>query len=59
MNVEKIKELCRDKNISISELERVLGLGHGTVGKWDTNTPSVTNALAVAEYFKVPLKSLM
>lgn len=59
MNVEKIKELCRDRDISVSELERALELGHGAVAKWDVNTPSVTRAQAVADYFGVPLKTLM
>ena len=33
----KIEELCRKKGITITELERELGFGRGTILKWKTH----------------------
>lgn len=59
MIYENIQSLCRQKGISISRLEREIGLGNGTVCRWKQSDPTVTRLKQVADYFGVALESLM
>ena len=59
MIYENIQSLCRQKGISISRLEREIGLGNGTVCRWKQSDPTVTRLKPVADYFGVALESLM
>lgn len=51
----KIEELCKKKGITITELERELGFGRGTILKWKNSSPSVNKLSIVAKYFKVTI----
>lgn len=51
----KIKELCEKKNISITTLEKEVGLSNGSIGKWKESSPKVNSLKLVADYFKKPL----
>lgn len=57
--VEKIKMLCSEKKITMSELERKTDLGNGTVSRWDTRTPGVDKLQKVADYFDVSTDYLL
>jgi transcriptional regulator with XRE-family HTH domain len=59
MILEKIKILCKTKNITISELERILGFGNGTIHRWDVNQPTIGKVLSVAKYFCVSTDYLL
>lgn len=52
----KIKELCLQKGISLTELERTPGFGRGTIAKWKECSPSVIKLKAVADYFGVSIE---
>lgn len=54
--LSKIKELCLQKKITITELERVLGFGRGTITKWRESSPSVSKLKTVADYFGVSIE---
>lgn len=58
--VEKIKELCKIKKISISKLEKQAGLGNGTIGKWEKfmRKPKYESLKSIAEVLDVPLSVL-
>lgn len=58
--VEKIRELCKKKGISISKLERETGLGNGIIGKWEKfgREPKFVHIKAIADYFNVPVSYL-
>ena len=57
---ERISELCRKRKISICELEKAVGLGNGTIGKWRTNpNPTCESLYRVAKYFHVRMEWLM
>lgn len=58
MLLEKIKTLCSQRNITVSELERILEFGNGTMHKWDKSQPSADKVLKVAEYFGIPIDCL-
>ena len=59
MILANIRRLCRKKGISINQLEIKLGLGNGTITKWDKSSPKVDNLKIVADYFKVSVDSLL
>lgn len=52
----KIRELCLQKGTSLTELERTLGFGRGTIAKWKESSPSVIKLKAVADYFGVSIE---
>lgn len=51
----KIDELCKKKGMTITALEKELGFGRGTIGKWKNSSPTVDKLGAVASYFHVTL----
>ena len=57
--LERIKNLCYRKEISIRQLERETGLADRTIGRWDTNMPSIDRVKKVAEYFGVTVDYLL
>lgn len=59
MIVDRIKELANKQNISISELEKKVGLGAGTVSRWDVRTPGIDKVTKVADYFNVSTDYLL
>ncbi len=46
----KIKELAKEKHLTLSALEKELGFGNGTIGKWDSHSPSCDKLMAVAKF---------
>lgn len=59
MITEKISMLCAEENISIAQLEKKLGLGNGTIGKWNNANPSLRKASMVAKYFGISIDELI
>lgn len=56
---EKIKELAKQKHISIKQLEETLKMGNGTIRRWDKNSPSVEKVQQVADFFNVSIYYLL
>ena len=50
---ERVERLANEKGTTISAVERDLGLGTGTIAKWNKSTPSKDKARKVAAYFGV------
>lgn len=59
MILERIKELCREKHISIAGLEKEIGIGNGVIRNWDKSSPRVDTIKKVAEFFGVPVEKLI
>ena len=59
MLLENITKLCKVKGISIAKLEREAGIGNGTIGRWDSVSPSIDNVCKVANYFEVTIDQLI
>ena len=55
----RIRNLCRNQDISLAELERRTGIGNGIIARWDKSKPSAENLKKVADYFGVSLDYLM
>lgn len=57
--IETIKQLCKNKGISIATLEQELGFSYRSVYHWDKNRPSIDKVKAVAEYLGVSIDYLV
>lgn len=53
-----IKQLCKEKNISIAQLENELDFGNGSIAKSKGNM-SADRMYQIAKFFKVPMEYLM
>lgn len=58
---ERIKDLCAQKGTSLYALEKQLGLGNGTIGKWGKNgrVPNYAKLSAVCEALGVSVEDVM
>lgn len=59
MNVERIRELCREHGTNLMRLEQAVGFPNGTIRRWGENVPAVTKVKAVADYFGVTVDELL
>lgn len=57
--VERVKLLANEKKVTISELERRVDLGSGTISRWDTRVPGIDKIQKVADYFDVSTDYLL
>jgi len=56
---DKIKELCKEKGMSVNAVEKKAGLSKGAISKWNNSTPSVENLNSVAKILKVKIDKLL
>ena len=56
---DRLKLVIQEKNTTITEVEKNVGFGRGTIGKWKNSSPSYDNILKVINYLKVDLYYLM
>lgn len=59
MLFERVKELCKKRGISISELENRIGFGKNSIYKWKTQSPKIETLQKVADYFRVSTDYLL
>lgn len=57
--LERIKELCKERSITVSILEEKLNLPNNTVYQWKTRTPGTERLQEVADYFDVSVDYLL
>jgi len=50
---ERVKRLCKEKGITIQQLEKQIGLSNGTISKWDRYNPRMDKLQLVADFFSV------
>lgn len=55
----RISKLSQEKGLSISALEKAVGLGNGIIGKWKKQSPSCDNLKLVADYLNVSIDYLV
>lgn len=55
----RIKELAEKHSFSISEIEKNVGLGNGTIRRWDNSPPSCDKVLKVANLLNVTVDYLL
>ena len=56
---ETIKKLCKEKNISVYELEKMAGLGKGTIRFWKDSSPRLENLERVADALGIKVTTLI
>lgn len=56
---ERIQNLCKDRGVAASKVEKDLGFGSGYISKLDKSTPNAANLQKLADYFGVPIGYLM
>lgn len=59
MIYKNIEARCREKGISVSALEKTLGLGNATIKGWSESSPKVSNLKKVADYFGCTVDELL
>lgn len=59
MILDKIRALCKERGITLAELERNAGLGNGVIARWGETNPRVDKLKAVADFFGVTVDELL
>lgn len=59
MLYDKIREICREKGVSVASVEKKSGLSNGAISKWNNASPTVDNLNAVAKILKVKVDKLL
>lgn len=59
MLYENINLLCASENITVTELERILQFGNGTIHNWKEKQARLEKVLEVAQYFNVSVDDLI
>lgn len=49
--VNSIKQLCKNNGITVSFMEKEIGMSQGLVSKWAKTTPSLDKIIDIADYF--------
>lgn len=57
--VDRIETLAGEKGLSLSRIERTLGLGNGTIRRWKHQSPRLDRLLLVAQCLDVSLDFLV
>lgn len=57
--VVKIQALCEIKGATLIGLEREIGIGRGTIRRWDESSPTIEKIQKVADYFHVSVDYLL
>ena len=59
MIYNKIRDICKEKGMSVAAVEKKAGLSNGAISKWNNSTPSVENLNSVAKILKVKIDKLL
>ena len=59
MLYDKIREICREKGVSVASVEKKAGLSNVAISKWNNASPTVDNLNAVAKILKVKVDKLL
>ena len=57
--VEMVKQVCKERGISIAKLERDLDFGNGYIGKTKKDTFPVDKAVKIANYLGIDIAPLV
>lgn len=59
MIYSKIKKICREKGMSITQIEKIAGLSNSAISKWNNASPTVDNLQAVAKVLGCKVDDLL
>lgn len=56
--LSNIRELCKRNNTNVANLEKIMGIGAGTISRWSKASPSFDKVMSIAKYFNVSIDYL-
>ena len=56
--LSNIRKLCKNNNITVAQLEKKMGMGAGTISRWNKASPAFDKVVSIARYFKVSIDYL-
>ncbi len=56
--LSNIRELCKKNNITVAHLEKLMGMGAGTISRWNKASPSFDKIVSIARYFQISIDQL-
>jgi len=56
---ENIRAKCRERGISLPELEQAVHIGNGVIARWAVSNPRIDNVKKVADYFGCTVDELL
>lgn len=59
VKLDRIKNLSKEHDLSISGLEDAAKLTNGTIGKWDKACPTIESLLSVADVLGIDFQKLI
>lgn len=59
MIYDRIKVVCRQKGISVTQVEKKAGLSNGAISKWNKVSPTVDNLQAVSKILGCSVDDLL
>lgn len=57
--VDRIRSICKKKNISIAQMEKELKWSQGLISRWSKNSPSIGKIMEVVRYLGVSYEELL
>lgn len=57
--VKNIKTLCKQQNMSVSQLENILNFSPGLISRWIKTTPSLERLVDISKFFNVSIDRLI
>lgn len=54
-----IKRICKDNNITVSQLEKELNISAGLISRWSKTSPSLDKIVDIADYFYISIDELI
>ena len=57
--VKRVDALCKERNTTLTAIERECGLAVSSIRKWDDHSPSLTKVMAVADALDVSVSDLI
>ncbi len=57
--VERAKEKAAEKGTNMTAIENECGLGHGVIGRWNSNSPSIDKVEIIANFHSVSIENLI
>lgn len=59
MIYDVIKNIAKKRGMTISQIEKDLGLSNSSISKWNRVAPSSFSLMKVANYLDVPIEKLL
>lgn len=57
--IDKIKQLAKERGLTISQVEKECNIGKKSIYNWDDNNPSVDKVKRVADFFGTTVDELI